>query len=441
MDKSVSLDEFENNKQWQPVRSSSELVLTRQDREELLMEWGATFHDIIEAIRANVKAKHQRRRTVNAIGTYDRWEEVMENASRKIKRTLTLKKPKQVARNGGSVCSQSSQASAYSEVNDFSASGISSSDGPSNTRPPRTVSVGEENGGGGGGGTSLMTSLDGAALPPKLPRRAQSPAPSVAKQEELESLRDQISVASSGTTLASHEVGPKRQQNRAASAANIVVVEIDTSGMVPHRDDDETTLASHFEPSDGGDEYDTDDDDDEDAMGYRPHTKTKLVMMESNYTITEEEHDNYIQMEEIPVFYVSEVSVNTHISEFTSEFNSTGDRSNNGDGNFDSLVRDSSFWELRPGQQDAPMIQRRMTPVIISEDASYSGYGSSYGGQQQQPLPYGVAPSHRPPPPVLNSNPTQQAMDYNVIDGRYRERNGFTMQPPPNSSSLISKWD
>jgi hypothetical protein len=93
MAKSMSLDEFESNYR---RNTSTSLTLSRQAREELLLEWGATFNEIIDAIRANVKAKHQRRRTVSAIGTYDRWEEVMENASRKLKRTLTLKKSKKV---------------------------------------------------------------------------------------------------------------------------------------------------------------------------------------------------------------------------------------------------------------------------------------------------------------------------------------------------------
>jgi hypothetical protein len=86
-----SMEEFERTKRW-PAREMAELVLTRQDREELLLEWGASVHEIIEAIRATVKTKQQRRRTVTAIGTYDRLEEVMEQASRTIKRTLKLQK-------------------------------------------------------------------------------------------------------------------------------------------------------------------------------------------------------------------------------------------------------------------------------------------------------------------------------------------------------------
>lgn len=73
-------------------RDQLELVLTRQSREELLLEWGASFQEIIDAIRHNVKVKNQRRRTVNNIGKYEVWEEAMEKAGRKLKRTLLLQK-------------------------------------------------------------------------------------------------------------------------------------------------------------------------------------------------------------------------------------------------------------------------------------------------------------------------------------------------------------
>jgi hypothetical protein len=86
----MNVEEYESAR---PIRRTQhELVLTRQDREEILIEWGATFNDIIESIRANVRAKNQRRRTVNAIGTYDRWEEAMETAGRRLKQTLLLQR-------------------------------------------------------------------------------------------------------------------------------------------------------------------------------------------------------------------------------------------------------------------------------------------------------------------------------------------------------------
>jgi hypothetical protein len=87
----MHFDEYESVRP--PRRDSLDLVLTRQDREELLLEWGATFQQIIEAIRTNIKVKNQRRRTVNNLGTYDRWEEAMESAGRRIKRTVLMQKP------------------------------------------------------------------------------------------------------------------------------------------------------------------------------------------------------------------------------------------------------------------------------------------------------------------------------------------------------------
>jgi hypothetical protein len=90
------LDQYEQHKQNKIIsrKRTKNLMLSRKAREDLLLDWGASFNDIIESIRSNVKVKNQRRRTVNAIGSYDRWEEVMENASRKIKRTLQLKSKK-----------------------------------------------------------------------------------------------------------------------------------------------------------------------------------------------------------------------------------------------------------------------------------------------------------------------------------------------------------
>lgn len=73
-------------------RQLLELILTRQEREELLLEWGASFQQIIDSIRSNIKVKNQRRRTVNNSDRYDRWEEAVENAGRKLKRRLMLKK-------------------------------------------------------------------------------------------------------------------------------------------------------------------------------------------------------------------------------------------------------------------------------------------------------------------------------------------------------------
>ena len=89
-DRTLKIDEYENRRP--PRREQADLVLSRQEREELLVEWGASFQDIIDSIRTGIKIKNQRRSTVNAIGRYDRWEEMMESAGRRIKRTIGLQK-------------------------------------------------------------------------------------------------------------------------------------------------------------------------------------------------------------------------------------------------------------------------------------------------------------------------------------------------------------
>jgi hypothetical protein len=47
---------------------------------------------MLDAVRANHRAKNQRRRTVNNLGKAEKIEEVMESVARKLKRTLTLNK-------------------------------------------------------------------------------------------------------------------------------------------------------------------------------------------------------------------------------------------------------------------------------------------------------------------------------------------------------------
>ena len=68
------------------------MVLTRDDREKLLLNWGYTFDDIVTAIRSNIKAKNQRRQTVTNLGKVERLEEAFESASRKLKRMILLRR-------------------------------------------------------------------------------------------------------------------------------------------------------------------------------------------------------------------------------------------------------------------------------------------------------------------------------------------------------------
>lgn len=68
-----------------------DLVLSRQEREALLIEWGFTVSEIVESIRATIRIKHQRRRTVNN-ARYERvWEDVVVKPASRIKRKFRNK--------------------------------------------------------------------------------------------------------------------------------------------------------------------------------------------------------------------------------------------------------------------------------------------------------------------------------------------------------------
>jgi hypothetical protein len=58
----------------------------------LLLNWGIAFDDIIDAIRANIRVKNQRRQTVTNLGKADRFEEALEGATRRIKRAFLLRR-------------------------------------------------------------------------------------------------------------------------------------------------------------------------------------------------------------------------------------------------------------------------------------------------------------------------------------------------------------
>jgi hypothetical protein len=68
------------------------MVLTREDRESLLLAWGVSFHDIVDSIRSNIRVKNQRRQTVTNLGKVERLEEAFESATRKLKRAVLLRR-------------------------------------------------------------------------------------------------------------------------------------------------------------------------------------------------------------------------------------------------------------------------------------------------------------------------------------------------------------
>lgn len=63
------------------------MVIPRRMREDMLcVEWNTSRKEITESVRRNVRIKNQRRTTINNLGRATKFEEVMESASRKLKR-------------------------------------------------------------------------------------------------------------------------------------------------------------------------------------------------------------------------------------------------------------------------------------------------------------------------------------------------------------------
>jgi hypothetical protein len=85
----VPVDAFE----WQSKRQrrSSELVLSRRERENMLRDWGYGDKDIAAAVREIKRVKHHRHQTVTNLGV-QRMEEVVEEVKHKLWRKMTFRK-------------------------------------------------------------------------------------------------------------------------------------------------------------------------------------------------------------------------------------------------------------------------------------------------------------------------------------------------------------
>lgn len=89
--KIMTIDYYQSHKVVR--RSQMQMVLSRTERQRLLLNWGASGPEVVDSIRANIRVKNQRRRTVNNLGTYDKIEEKLQNVSRKLKYALLLQTP------------------------------------------------------------------------------------------------------------------------------------------------------------------------------------------------------------------------------------------------------------------------------------------------------------------------------------------------------------
>ncbi|MGK3737997.1 MAG: hypothetical protein ACI90V_004844 [Bacillariaceae sp.] len=87
----MNLDDYEKYRP--PRRVQNEMVLPRDVRHEILRrEWDASNKEIADSVRRNVKIKNQRKTTINNLDKATKLEEVIESASRKIRRFVTGKK-------------------------------------------------------------------------------------------------------------------------------------------------------------------------------------------------------------------------------------------------------------------------------------------------------------------------------------------------------------
>mmetsp|Transcript_15955 Transcript_15955/g.39113 ORF Transcript_15955/g.39113 Transcript_15955/m.39113 type:complete len:560 (+) Transcript_15955:110-1789(+) len=86
----VNIDNYEDSRSAR--RTQKKLVLNRQNREALLAYWDVPVNEIVEAIRGNVRVKNQRRQTVTNLGKVEKLEEAFESATRKLKKTLLLRR-------------------------------------------------------------------------------------------------------------------------------------------------------------------------------------------------------------------------------------------------------------------------------------------------------------------------------------------------------------
>lgn len=69
------------------------MILPREVRQQMLRkEWDVTQRQIAEAVRNNIKVKNQRRATINNLSKAPAVEEMIESATRTLKRGLFLRK-------------------------------------------------------------------------------------------------------------------------------------------------------------------------------------------------------------------------------------------------------------------------------------------------------------------------------------------------------------
>jgi hypothetical protein len=399
----------------------SSLLLTRQAREELLLEWGTSFHDIIDAIRTNVKVKNQRRRTVNAIGTYDRWEEVMENASRKIKRTLLLKNKTSNAAQAPTTLSQQQQylpqkkivnanqnSKKSEEKNGLRKGSPSGQQTPSSTRITQNQHQsnidspsGSCNSKNSNGSSSVMQNqVQLQSIDRFSAHSGTSPTNQSQNRRNSHNNNNPIGGVIDVPNLHRHNIITNdKNANDTTINAPVTVIHVssnqnhESNPKLDQEEQHETynqlqlqqhqLFANNFGPVNTYNQYN--DDVDEDITIGSHDFISAVVNNETNHfymRALQDPHfvntlDDQGEYDEDGMLIIGEntnfidddidgLTSYTPMSEFTYPMEDDDDDENDDD-EFEELDRDSSYWEIRNSGQNYAAISRKVHPVVISE--------------------------------------------------------------------------
>jgi hypothetical protein len=411
------LDDYEKLRQ--PRRRQRELILTRQAREEILLEWGANFHEIIDAIRTNVRVKNQRRRTVSAIGTYDRWEEVMEKAKDKIKRTLLLQKPPPKQHHPVTP----TLFHAY----------LNQQRGPPNAQLPPALS-------------DVPMSPTTLEQPPLLPaplspiismHNARKPMPMKSPPPGNDPNSPSTGEAKESSDTQDGNTNNQEDKNPVLLTPPIVLP------FPPTLDEVEFNGVGQVRPAP--------------LIGINVWAENQSVTSDFKGTIS----DDYYTEEDLMSINTKEFleraeSEDYYPSSHRQEMHNYGGINYNNPVELDDLRRDHSCWELTG--VDGPTIRRKVTPVIIYEDSSLPDEDERHVMHQfsEEDSPFAVV---HPFPgeeghlvhayPLDNQANLQRLYEFQQYQQHlqqlgpepYQQRGpGCLMQPPPHSNSLISNW-
>eukprot|EP00529_Nitzschia_sp_RCC80_P017477 CAMPEP_0113474956 /NCGR_PEP_ID=MMETSP0014_2-20120614/18862_1 /TAXON_ID=2857 /ORGANISM="Nitzschia sp." /LENGTH=814 /DNA_ID=CAMNT_0000367841 /DNA_START=231 /DNA_END=2675 /DNA_ORIENTATION=- /assembly_acc=CAM_ASM_000159 len=84
-----NINVFEHHRGYERKRQL-DMVLSRGEREKLLLEWGVPYQQIAEGTRSALRVKNQRRQTIVNSGKVAKLEETFEDASRRLKNAFSI---------------------------------------------------------------------------------------------------------------------------------------------------------------------------------------------------------------------------------------------------------------------------------------------------------------------------------------------------------------